>query len=87
MSSSADVLAAIRELTNVKQLERSDLVELLRDGIQAALMKKYGPNVRFEITFDELKGTIRIVRLRPPRCSGSPGSSIPGSRTSIGRWR
>jgi N utilization substance protein A len=27
-------------------------------------MKKYGPNVRFEITVDELKGTIRVVRLR-----------------------
>jgi N utilization substance protein A len=64
MASSADVLAAIRELTNVKQLERSELLELLRDGIQAALMKKYGPNVRFEISFDELKGTIRVVRLR-----------------------
>jgi N utilization substance protein A len=64
MSSSAEVLAAIRELTNVKQLERSELLELLRDGIQAALMKKYGPNVKFEISFDELKGTIRVVRLR-----------------------
>jgi transcription termination/antitermination protein NusA len=64
MSGSAEVLAAIRELTNVKQLERSELLELLRDGIQAALMKKYGPNVRFEISFDELKGTIRVVRLR-----------------------
>ncbi len=64
MSGSAEVLAAIRELTNVKQLERSELIELLRDGIQAALMKKYGPNVRFEITVDELKGTIRVVRLR-----------------------
>ena len=64
MSGSAEVLAAIRELTNVKQLERSELLELLRDGIQAALMKKYGPNVKFEISFDELKGTIRVVRLR-----------------------
>ena len=64
MASSADVLVAIRELTNVKQLERSELIELLRDGIQAALMKKFGPNVRFEITVDELKGTIRVVRLR-----------------------
>ncbi|MGH7658882.1 MAG: transcription termination factor NusA, partial [Gemmatimonadales bacterium] len=64
MSGSADVLAAIRELTSVKQLERSELVDLLEDGIQAALVKKFGPNVRFEITFDELKGGIRVVRLR-----------------------
>ncbi len=64
MSSSAEVLAAIRELTSVKQLERSELLELLRDGIQAALVKKYGPNVQFEISFDELKGAMRVVRLR-----------------------
>jgi N utilization substance protein A len=64
MSGSADVLAAIRELTSSKQLERSDLIELLRDGIQAALMRRYGPNVRFELDFDPLKGTIRVIRLR-----------------------
>jgi N utilization substance protein A len=64
MSGSAEVLAAIRELTSTKQLERSDLVDLLRDGIQAALVRRYGPNVKFELDFDELKGTIRIVRLR-----------------------
>ncbi len=64
MSGSAEVLAAIRELTTTKQLDRSDLVELLRDGIQAALVRRYGPNVKFELDFDELKGTLRIVRLR-----------------------
>ncbi|MGE0353829.1 MAG: transcription termination factor NusA [Gemmatimonadales bacterium] len=64
MSGSAEVLAAIRELTSVKQLERSELLDLLKDGIQAALVKKYGANVKFEITFDELKGQIRVVRLR-----------------------
>ncbi|HXE57016.1 MAG TPA: transcription termination factor NusA [Gemmatimonadales bacterium] len=64
MSSSAEVLAAIRELTNTKQLDRSELIDLLRDGIQAALVKRWGPTVKFEITVDELKGTIRVVRLR-----------------------
>jgi transcription termination/antitermination protein NusA len=58
------MLAAFRELTNAKQLERSDLLDLLRDGIQAALVRRYGPNVRFELTVDELQGSIRIVRLR-----------------------
>lgn len=64
MSGSAEMLAAFRELTTTKQLERSDLLELLRDGIQAALVKRYGPNVKFELTVDELQGSIRIVRLR-----------------------
>jgi transcription termination/antitermination protein NusA len=64
MSGSAEMLAAFRELTTTKQLERSDLLDLLRDGIQAALARRYGPNVRFELTVDELQGSIRIVRLR-----------------------
>ena len=63
-SGSAAMLAAFRELTTTKQLERSDLLDLLRDGIHAALMRKYGPNVRFELNVDELQGTIEITRLR-----------------------
>jgi N utilization substance protein A len=62
--SSTEVLAAIRELTTSKQLDRSELLDLLRDGIQAALARRYGPNVKFELDFDPLKGTLRIVRLR-----------------------
>jgi N utilization substance protein A len=58
------MLAAFRELTSTKQLERSDLLDLLRDGIHAALVRKYGPNVRFEINVDELNGSIEIIRLR-----------------------
>src|SRR5262245_28910644 len=64
MSGSPEVLTAIRELTSTKQLDRGELIDLLRDGIHAALARRYGPNVRFELEFDELKGTIRIVRLR-----------------------
>ena len=32
MVSSADILAAFREVTNVKQMERSELYGLLQDG-------------------------------------------------------
>src|SRR5512145_5590 len=64
MAGSTEMLAAFRELTTTKQLERSDLLELLRDGIQAALVRKFGPNVKFELDVDELQGTIRVVRLR-----------------------
>ena len=65
MAGSTEMLAAFRELTTAKQLERSDLLDLLRDGIQAALVRKFGPNVKFELNVDELQGTIRVVRLRP----------------------
>jgi len=64
MATSAEILAAIRELANTKQLERDELLDLLRDGIHAALVKKFGPTVRAEIDIDEMKGTLRVVVLR-----------------------
>jgi N utilization substance protein A len=63
-TNTTDVVSAIRELTNTKQLERTELLDLLKDGLHAALVKRYGPNVRAEIGIDELKGTIRIAVLR-----------------------
>ena len=64
MAGSAEMLAAFRELTTTKQLDRADLLELLRDGIHAALARKFGPNVRFELDVDELQGSVRVMRLR-----------------------
>ena len=64
MVSSADILAAFREVTNVKQIERSELYGLLQDGIMAALAKKYGPSVQAEVEIDDNRGGIRIVLLK-----------------------
>src|SRR6266566_2068420 len=64
MANATDVVSAIRELTNTKQLERGELIDLLKDGLHAALVKRYGPNVRAEIGIDEMKGSIRIVVLK-----------------------
>ena len=64
MANTTDVVSAIRELTNTKQLERNELIDLLKDGLHAALVKRYGPNVRAEIGIDEMKGSIRIVVLK-----------------------
>ncbi len=64
MANTTDVVSAIRELTSTKQLERSELIDLLKDGLHAALVKRYGPNVRAEIGIDEMKGAIRIVVLK-----------------------
>jgi transcription termination/antitermination protein NusA len=64
MAGSLEILSAIKELTNSKQLDRTELHGLLYDGIHAALAKKHGPNVQAEVDIDEDKGTIRIVRLR-----------------------
>jgi transcription termination/antitermination protein NusA len=64
MAGSAEMLAAFRELTTSKQLDRAELLDLLKDGIHAALAKKFGPNVKFELDVDELKGTVRVIRMR-----------------------
>jgi N utilization substance protein A len=64
MATSAEVLIALRELANIKQLDRGELHDLLKDGILAALMKSYGPTVNAEIDVDEMKGTIRVIVLK-----------------------
>jgi N utilization substance protein A len=64
MATSTEMLAAFRELTTTKQLDRAELLDLLRDGIQAALVRKYGPTVRFELAVDELQGGLTVTRLR-----------------------
>jgi N utilization substance protein A len=64
MAGSAEILAAFRELANSKGIDRTELYELLQDGIVAALAKKYGPTVRAEVEIDEEQGDIRIVILR-----------------------
>ena len=64
MATHADVLAALRELANTKQLDNKELIDLLRDGIQAALARRYGPTVQAEIEIDESSGVIGVTRLR-----------------------
>src|ERR1051325_152636 len=64
MASAAEILAAFRELSNAKQLEKAELYGLLQDGIMAALAKKYGPTVQAEVDIDDATGEIRIVLLK-----------------------
>ena len=64
MAESADILVALRELANLKQIDRAELHLLLQDGILAALAKKYGPTVQAEVDIDDANGAIRIVLLK-----------------------
>ncbi len=64
MTTPAEVLSALRELATAKQLEPHELVDLLRDGIQAALVRRYGPEVNSEIELDATKGTMAVTVLR-----------------------
>ncbi len=64
MAGSAEILMALRELADSKQIQRGELHDLLKDGILAALAKKHGPNVQAEVEIDDAKGDIRIVILK-----------------------
>ncbi len=64
MSNSTQVLAAFRELTLNKSISSEELNDLIKDGILAALAKRYGPNVKAEIDVDEESGRIGITVLR-----------------------
>ncbi len=64
MAGSAEILVALRELANTKQIDRTEIHELLRDGILAALAQKHGPTVQAEVEIDDDKGAIRIVMLK-----------------------
>jgi len=63
MSNSTEMLEAFRTLADAKQLDRNELLDLLKDGIQAALIRAYGPTVRFELQVGD-EGTIEVLRLR-----------------------
>jgi len=64
MASSTEVISAFKELAQLKQLDRNEMRDLIRDGVLAALAKKFGPNVRAEIELDEMSGQIRITVLK-----------------------
>jgi len=59
-----NVLSAFRELTVNKQLSREELHDLIKDGILAALARRFGPNVEAEIQIQEDTGQIDITVLK-----------------------
>jgi N utilization substance protein A len=75
MVGSAEILTAIRELSNSKSLGRGELHELLKDGIMAALAKKHGPNVQAEVVIDDDRGTLGITLLKSVVESVEDGSN------------
>ncbi|MHB1167940.1 MAG: transcription termination factor NusA [Longimicrobiales bacterium] len=64
MANATQVLAAFREMIANKNLSRDDLHDLIKDGIMAALARRYGPNVEAEIRVDEDAGDIKIMVLK-----------------------
>ena len=64
MNNATQVLAAFRELALNKNISREELHDLIKDGILAALAKRYGPNVEAEIEINEDTGGIDITVLK-----------------------
>lgn len=64
MNNATQVLAAFREMTANKAISRDELYDLIKDGILAALAKRYGPNVEAEIEIEDATGGINITVLR-----------------------
>ena len=64
MNNATQVLAAFRELALNKSISREELHDLIKDGILAALAKRYGPNVEAEIEINEDSGRIDITVLK-----------------------
>jgi N utilization substance protein A len=64
MNNATQIIAAFREMTANKSISRDELHDLIKDGILAALAKRYGPNVEAEINIDEASGRIDIVVLK-----------------------
>ncbi len=64
MANATQVLAAFREMIANKNISRDDLHDLIKDGIMAALARRYGPNVEAEIRVDEDEGDIKITVLK-----------------------
>lgn len=64
MNNATQVIAAFREMTANKSLSKSDLQELIKDGLLAALARRFGPNVEAEIEIHEDTGRIDITVLK-----------------------
>jgi N utilization substance protein A len=64
MNNATQILAAFRELALNKNISRDELHDLIKDGILAALAKRFGANVEAEIEINEETGRIDITVLK-----------------------
>ncbi len=64
MGNASQILAAFREMIGAKNISRADLHDLIKDGIMAALARRFGPNVQAEIQIEEDGGDIKITVLK-----------------------
>jgi len=64
MANAGQIVAALRDIGATKDLSADEVNDLMKDGILAALMRLYGPNVEAEIEIDDVTGDFDIVVLK-----------------------
>ncbi|UCC26295.1 MAG: transcription termination factor NusA [Gemmatimonadales bacterium] len=64
MANAGQIVAALRDIGATKDLSPDEVNDLMKDGILAALMRLYGPNVEAEIEIDDVTGEFDIVVLK-----------------------
>jgi N utilization substance protein A len=64
MANAGQIVAALRDIGNTKDLSADEVNDLMKDGIEAALIRLYGPNVESEISIDDVTGEFDIVVLK-----------------------
>ena len=66
MADATQVLTAVRDMGSVKNLSPTEMHDLIRDGLMAALARRFGPNVEAEIQIDAVQGEEQTVTLTAP---------------------
>jgi N utilization substance protein A len=64
MANAGQIVAALRDIGATKDLSPDEVNDLMKDGILAALIRLYGPNVEAEIEIDDVTGDFDIVVLK-----------------------
>ncbi|HSM03096.1 MAG TPA: transcription termination factor NusA [Longimicrobiales bacterium] len=64
MANAGQIVAALRDIGATKDLTPDEVNDLMKDGILAALVRLYGPNVEAEIDIDDITGEFDIVVLK-----------------------
>ena len=64
MAIAAQIVAALQDIGATKDLSADEVNDLMKDGILAALVRLYGPNVEAEIAIDDVSGEFDIVVLK-----------------------
>jgi N utilization substance protein A len=64
MANAGQIVAALRDIGATKDLSPDEVNDLMKDGILAALIRLYGPNVEAEIEIDDVSGDFDIFVLK-----------------------